>query len=241
MQRATILTQAHLSHLSRLFTMANRLNYCFFYLSLIISIYTRVLPENTPLLTSTEMPLQVLPLVENLQKISQRFLEEIGLRSANPAPLPPAKPSNPDDRIPPDPSANPPDDPSDHSSYHTPDPSSSSSNSDSFHTPPSPDQESSLSKRDIRESEARLAHFYQSLKKTPKSIRRNKWREDPRLGGLKNQVFEGILGVGGFGSVCMFLFYFSSCLAFRLIFFFWRGVEKGEDLVSLTLRKREKI
>ncbi|EMR81920.1 hypothetical protein BcDW1_9475 [Botrytis cinerea BcDW1] len=151
------------------------------------------------------MPLQVLPLVENLQKISQRFLEEIGLRSANPAPLPPAKPSNPDDRIPPDPSANPPDDPSDHSSYHTPDPSSSSSNSDSFHTPPSPDQESSLSKRDIRESEARLAHFYQSLKKTPKSIRRNKWREDPRLGGLKNQVFEGILGVGGFGSVFLVL------------------------------------
>ncbi|KAK6600395.1 hypothetical protein H4I96_07721 [Botrytis cinerea] len=92
MQRATILTQAHLSHLSRLFTMANRLNYCFFYLSLIISIYTRVLPENTPLLTSTEMPLQVLPLVENLQKISQRFLEEIGLRSANPAPLPPPNP-----------------------------------------------------------------------------------------------------------------------------------------------------
>ncbi|TEY64378.1 hypothetical protein BOTCAL_0148g00010 [Botryotinia calthae] len=185
--------------------MANKLNYCFFYLSLIISIYSRPLPKNTSLLTSTEMPLQVLPLLENLQEISRRFLETIGLRSANPASLPPANPSNPDNQIPADPSANLPDDPdsddpSDHSSHHTPDPSSFSSNSEFFHMPPSPKQESSLSKHDIRASEARLAHFYQSLKKTPKSIRWNKWREDPRLGGLENQVFEGILGVGGFGS-----------------------------------------
>ncbi|KAF7904814.1 hypothetical protein EAE99_012087 [Botrytis elliptica] len=206
-------------NLSRLFILSNRLNYCYLYLSLIVTIYTQLLKNNTSLIGGTPLPPQVIPLLGTLQEISRRFLEGIGLWN-NPAPEPPPKPpplppppppENPDDQDPPDPDEPPPDDESsDNSSHHssqdTPSHSSSSdSNSEAVHTPPSPPQKSSLSKHDIRESEERLAHYYQSLKKDPKTIRRNKWREDPRLGGFENQVFEGILGVGGFGSVYLVL------------------------------------
>ncbi|CAD6448724.1 9ca626e6-3fb9-424e-9e86-49e20ff67985 [Sclerotinia trifoliorum] len=54
---------------------------------------------------------------------------------------------------------------------------------------------------DLREAESRLVDYHRSLSKTPKTIRRNKWRPDPEFGGLEDQVFEGILGVGAFGSV----------------------------------------
>ncbi|TGO38718.1 hypothetical protein BHYA_0069g00380 [Botrytis hyacinthi] len=195
-------------HLSRLFIIGNKLNYCYLYLSLIVTIYTQLLKNNTSLSGGPRLPPQVILLLGSLQEISRRFFGAIGLWS-NPAPVPPPLPSplppaNPDDQDPPDPdhpsSDDEPSDSSHHSSQDTPSHSSSDSNSGSIHAPPSPPQNSSLSKRDIYESEERLAHYYQSLKKEPKSIRRNKWRHDPRFGRLKNQVFEGILGVGGFGS-----------------------------------------
>ncbi|KAF7860441.1 hypothetical protein EAF04_008567 [Stromatinia cepivora] len=59
----------------------------------------------------------------------------------------------------------------------------------------------SLPSWDIGEAEARLVNYHRSLTKTPKTIRRNKWRPDPKFGVLEDQVFEGILGAGGFGSV----------------------------------------
>ncbi|KAF5872338.1 uncharacterized protein Bfra_005696 [Botrytis fragariae] len=202
----------NISQLSRLFIIANTLNYCYLYLALIVTIYTRLPKNNTSLIGVPRIPLQVLPLLRSLQEISRRFFEALGLWTnppPNPPPLPPANPpENPDNQDPPDPDhpSSSDDEPSDNSSHHssqeTPSHSSSDSNSG---TPPSPPQKSSLSKRDIYESEERLAHYYQSLKKDPKSIRRNKWREDPQLGGLENQVFEGILGVGGFGSVYLVL------------------------------------
>ncbi|KAF7945731.1 uncharacterized protein EAE97_004769 [Botrytis byssoidea] len=190
-------------HLSRLFIIGNKLNYCYLYLSLIVTIYTRLLENNTSLSGGPRLPPQIILLLGTLQEISRRFFKAIGLWS-NPAAVPPPLP-------PPLPPANPPDpdppssddeasDSSHHSSQDTPSQSSSDSNAESIYAPTSPPQNSSLSQRDIHESEERLAHYYQSLKKEPKSIRRNKWREDPRLGRLENQVFEGILGVGGFGS-----------------------------------------
>ncbi|KAF7947567.1 hypothetical protein EAE96_008652 [Botrytis aclada] len=207
-------------HLSRLFILDNKLNYCYLYLSLITTIYTRLLTTNTTSLIggSPRISLQVLPLLGDLQQICRRFLAGLNIWSqapANPPPLPPPppEPSNPSDSDPhsSDPSDD--NDPSDHSSHHssqdTPSQSSSSSsdtNSEPVPTPPSsPEQKSSLSKRDIYASEERLAHYYQALVKEPKSLRWNKWREDPRLGGLENQVFEEILGVGGFGSVYLVL------------------------------------
>ncbi|TGO23512.1 hypothetical protein BPAE_0130g00310 [Botrytis paeoniae] len=207
----------NISQLSRLFIIDNKLNYCYLYLSLIVTIYTRVLTNNTSLIGGPQIPPQVLPLLRSLQELSRRFFEAIGLWTnppPNPPPVPPPDSSNPDNQDPPEPdhASSSDDEPSDSSSHHssqdTPSHSSSSdsnSNSGSIHTPPSPPQKTSLSKRDIYESEERLAHYYQSLKKDPKSVRRNKWREDSQLGGLENQVFEGILGVGGFGSVYLVL------------------------------------
>ncbi|KAF7903626.1 uncharacterized protein EAF01_006675 [Botrytis porri] len=148
--------------------------------------------------------------------MARRFFQALGLFH-NPAPAAPAPPADPDDQEetsdsepndghdPSDPDDDDDDNSSHHSSQNTPSHSSSSHSDSHPATPPSPPQKTTLKKRDIRESEERLAHYYQSLQKEPKSIRRNKWREDPRLGGLENQVFEGILGVGGFGSVYLVL------------------------------------
>ncbi|APA12865.1 predicted protein [Sclerotinia sclerotiorum 1980 UF-70] len=61
-----------------------------------------------------------------------------------------------------------------------------------------------LTSWDLHEAEARLVNYHRSLTKNPKTIRHNKWRPDATEFGeleLKDLVFEGILGAGGFGSV----------------------------------------
>ncbi|ESZ95216.1 hypothetical protein SBOR_4395 [Sclerotinia borealis F-4128] len=63
-----------------------------------------------------------------------------------------------------------------------------------------PNVKSKLSAADIEQAETRLVNYHHSLAANPKTLRVNRWRPDPDI-DQDTQIFEGVLGAGGFGTV----------------------------------------